>query len=151
MSLFPKGSPVCPSAHSSVRSCLVEPTCAHARWAFMHHFLSVCPSVCLSQDEKSDWTIIHISWTIWPMTKQLTCYLLCSGWPTYDNSQRKSRWAHVNVKLHFLDCIAWWFVLFLVVQSVNSQRGLILWEKRNPSVIWILNAQSTCKCSIEGF
>ncbi len=34
---------------------IFEHTCAYARWAHMHRFLSVCPSVC-------DWTKIH--WTI---------------------------------------------------------------------------------------
>ncbi len=34
----------------------------------------------------------------------------------------------------------------ILVQSVISERGLILWEKKKDlSVIWILNAQSTCK------
>ena len=37
-----------------------------ARWAHMHHFPSVCLSVCLSGvDQKSDWEKIHISQSIY--------------------------------------------------------------------------------------
>ncbi len=33
----------------------------------------------------------------------------------------------------------------------NLRKGPYLVRKKNPSVIWILNAQTTCKYSIEGF
>ena len=39
-----------------------EHTCAYARWAVRHHFLSDCPSVCLWLDQNSDWTKIQ-DWT----------------------------------------------------------------------------------------
>ncbi len=37
-----------PSSHipSLLEPFLIEPTCANARWAHMHRFLSVCLSVC---------------------------------------------------------------------------------------------------------
>ncbi len=40
----------------------LSPPVHTARWAHMHRFLSVCPSVCLWLD-KNSWTIIHISKT----------------------------------------------------------------------------------------
>ncbi len=37
---------------------IFELTCANARWALMHRFLSVCG--------KNAWILIHISETVWP-------------------------------------------------------------------------------------
>ena len=66
--------------HSAVDLPLIfEPTCAHARWAFMHRFLSVClygRKILISGREKT--------------------YYIGHG---EKRIVKKGRWAHNNVKL----------------------------------------------------
>ena len=49
---------------------LFEPTFAHARWALMHHFASVCHWT------KIHWIIIHISGSITPRVMEFSMVMI---------------------------------------------------------------------------
>ena len=84
------------------RCVVFEPTCANARWALMHHFLSVI------------WRLLSVICCHWTKIQngQLSCLLsldqsVGTCWASRGRQGtcfRKGRWAHANVKLHFFRC-----------------------------------------------
>ncbi len=73
---------------------IFEPTCAYARWTLMHRFLSVC---------LSGWDVTKIQ-TGPKVTWQKMCQRLRlnEAESVIKVVILNSRWAHYNVKLHFL-------------------------------------------------
>ena len=79
-------------------SAIFEHTCAYAWWALRHHFLSVCPSVCLSVCDWTkmqtgpkfktgpkfiywqDWTKIHLLAICWHASNSMRTIANCNSW-----------------------------------------------------------------------
>ncbi len=78
----------------------IEHTCAYARWALMHRFLSVFDWT-KTHWTKIHWTIIHIS-NFWHILSMVRAQAINSHSPvTVKKVYDTGRWAHFNVKLHF--------------------------------------------------
>ncbi len=79
---------------------IFEPTCAYARWAHMHRFLSVCNLT------KIHWEKIHNQESFWVYKPILPTWVhLLDEARGLDKVHETGRWAYLNVKLlHYLLC-----------------------------------------------
>ncbi len=105
---------------------IFEPTCAYARWAYMHRIASVCLSVTWPKfipDKKSlDKKSFRAIQNVFVLGESAKAQIGRKQMVLVDNINDIGRWAHINVKLHFF-CKQFWFPVILIDMSVTWYYG----------------------------